>query len=91
MCLILQHSTLRSTVVSATLCFPGSSRVPLPSQKVEFGCSAGDQVRSLGGEDPLEKERAAHFSILAWGSPWTEKPGGLQSMGTRKSWPHLSN
>ena len=35
MCLILQHSTLRSTVVSATLCFPGGSRVPLPSQKVK--------------------------------------------------------
>ena len=37
-------------------------------------------VRSLGGEDPLEKEMATHSSILAWKTPWTEKPGGLQSM-----------
>ena len=35
-------------------------------------------VRSLGQEDPLEKGMATHSSILAWGIPWTEKPGGLQ-------------
>ena len=34
-------------------------------------------VRSLGGEDPLKKEMATHFSILAWRIPWTEDPGGL--------------
>ena len=39
------------------------------------------QARSLGWEDPLEKEMATHSSILAWEIPWTEKPGGLQSMG----------
>ena len=38
------------------------------------------QVQSLGQEDPLEKEVATHSSILAWRIPWTEKPGGLQSM-----------
>ena len=38
-------------------------------------------VRSLGWEDPLEKEMATHSSILAWRIPWTEEPGGLQSMG----------
>ena len=38
-------------------------------------------VQSLGQEDPLEKEMATHFSILAWEIPWTEEPGGLQSMG----------
>ena len=43
------------------------------------------QIRSLGQEDPLEKEIAAHSSILAWESPWTEKPGGLQCMGLQKS------
>ena len=37
-------------------------------------------VRSLGWEDPLEKEMATHSSILAWRIPWTEEPGGLQSM-----------
>ena len=38
-------------------------------------------VRSLGREDPLEKEMATHSSILAWRIPWTEEPGGLQFMG----------
>ena len=38
-------------------------------------------VQSLGQEDLLEKGMATHSSILAWGIPWTEKPGGLQSMG----------
>ena len=42
-------------------------------------------VRSLGGEDPLEKEMASHSSILAWETPWTEEPGGLQSMGSQES------
>ena len=38
------------------------------------------QVQSLGREDPLKKEMATHSSILAWRTPWTEEPGGLQSM-----------
>ena len=42
------------------------------------------QVWSLGQEDPLEKEMATHSSILAWEIPWTEEPGGLQSMGVTK-------
>ena len=41
-------------------------------------------VRSLGREDPLEKEMATHSSILAWRIPWTEELGGLQSMGHRE-------
>ena len=43
-------------------------------------------VPSLGQEDPLEKEMATLSSILAWRIPWTEEPGGLQSMGSQKSW-----
>ena len=39
-------------------------------------------LRSLGREDPLEKGMATHSSILTWRIPWTEEPGGLQSMGT---------
>ena len=39
------------------------------------------QVRSLGWEDPLEKEMATQSGILSWRIPWTEEPGGLQSMG----------
>ena len=41
-------------------------------------------VRSLGWEDPLEKEMATHSSILAWRIPWTEEPGRLQSMGWQR-------
>ena len=40
-------------------------------------------VRSLGWEDPLEKEMATHSSILAWKIPWTEEPGRLQSTGSQ--------
>ena len=40
-------------------------------------------VRFLGWEDPLEKEMETHSSILAWKIPWTEEPGGLQSMGSQ--------
>ena len=43
------------------------------------------QVRSLGQEDPFEKEQATHFSILAWEIPWTEEPGRLQAMGHKES------
>ena len=42
------------------------------------------QVRSLGWEDPLEKEMVTHSSILAWEIPWTEKPGRLQSTGSQR-------
>jgi len=43
----------------------------------------------LGREDPLEKEMATHFSILAWRIPWTEEPGRLHLLG-HKSWTQLS-
>ena len=42
------------------------------------------QVRSPGREDPLEEEMAVHSSILAWKTPWTEEPGGLQSTGSQR-------
>ena len=42
------------------------------------------RVRSLGREDPLEKEIVTHSSILAWRIPWTEKPGRLQSTGLQR-------
>ena len=48
-------------------------------------------VRSLSQEDPLEEEMATHSSILAWEIPWTEEPGGLQSMvlqRVRHDWAH---
>ena len=45
----------------------------------------GTQVQSLGQEDPLKKRIATHSSILVWKIPWTEEPGGLQSMGLQKA------
>ena len=42
------------------------------------------RVLSLGWKDPLEEQMATHFSILAWKIPWTEEPGGLQSMGLQR-------
>ena len=53
----------------------------------ESTCIAG----SLDQEDPLEKETATHSSILVWRIPWTEEPGGLQSMGLQKCQAQLSN
>ena len=50
-------------------------RIHLPMQEIQEM-----RVRSLGQEDPLGKEIATHSSVLAWRIPWTEEPGGLQSM-----------
>ena len=47
-------------------------------------------VRSLGWEDPLEKEMVTHSSILAWRIPWAEEPGGLQSTGSQRVGHHLA-
>ena len=58
--------------------FPGGSVVKNPPAKQEI------QVRSRGQEDPLEEEIATYSSIPAWGNPWTEEPGGLQSMGLQR-------
>ena len=54
--------------------FPGGSDGKAPVY------NAGD----LGWEDPLEKEMAIHSSTIAWKIPWTEEPGGLQSMGSQR-------
>ena len=43
------------------------------------------RVRSLGQEDPLEKEMATHSSTLEWKIPWMEEPGGLQSLGSQRA------
>ena len=60
-----------------TMGFPGDLVVKNPPARQEIW------VRSLGQEVPLEEEMATHSSILAWGIPWTEEPGGLQSMGSQ--------
>ena len=62
----------------STLSFPGGLVVKnLPAVQET-------RVRSLGWEDPLEKEMATHSSILSWKISWTEEPGGLQSMGLQR-------
>ena len=50
----------------------------------ESACNAGDLIRSVNLEDPLEKEMATHASNLAWRIPRTKEPGGLQSMGSQR-------
>ena len=62
-------STSRPTVAQRVKCLPAIREI---------------WVRSLGREDPLEKERATHSSIRAWRIPWTEEPDGLQSMGSQR-------
>ena len=67
--------------------FPSGSRVKGPSAMQEI------QVYFQGREDPLEEGMATHYSILAWRVPWTEEPGGLQSMGlqrVRNDWRDLA-
>ena len=50
----------------------------------ESACSEETWVQSLGREDPLEEGMATHSSILAWRIPWTEEPGGQQSMRSQR-------
>ena len=76
---------LKPAVWQSQLCLAifvfGASQVVLAVKNL--AASAGDintQVRSLGREDPLEKEMATHSSILAWEIPWTEEPGCLQAL-----------
>ena len=75
------------------LCSPSTDQNIKVSVSVAYGASLvaqmvknlpamrETQLRSLGWEDPLEKGKATHSSILAWKIPWTEEPEGLQSMG----------
>ena len=75
----IQKSTVLFLSSPFTLCygFPGDS------DSKEFACNAGDLGLIPGLEDPLEEGMATHSSILAWRIPRTEKPGGLQSMGSQ--------
>ena len=52
---------------------------------------AEDMIPSLGQDNPPEKEMGTHSSILAWETPWTEEPGGLQPMGSQKSQTQLND
>ena len=67
--------------------FPGGTSGKEPACQ----CRNHKRVRFLSWEDPLEKGMATHSSILAWKIPWTEEPGGLQSMGSQRVRLDLSN
>ena len=69
-----------SYISCITLGFPSSSNSKYPPAMQET------RVRSLGRENTMEKETANHSSILAWKIPWTEEPGGLQSMRSQRVW-----
>ena len=64
-----------------SMSFPGGS------DGKESACNAGDPGLISGSEGPLEKGMVTHCSILAWTVPWTEEPGGPQSMGHKESDP----
>ena len=77
-CLLFEIQTI------IEMSYPGGSAIENLTTMQETG------VRSLGGEDALAEEMATHSSVLAWEVPWTEEPGGLQSMGLQKSQTGLS-
>ena len=62
------------TTITTWVGFPGGS------ERKESACNAGDLISVPDQEEPLEKGMATYCSILTWRVPWTEKPGGLQSM-----------
>ena len=64
--------------------FPDGSVVKNPPATQEM------QLRSVGREDPLEKEMATHSSVHAWEIPLSEEPDGLQSMRLKRIWPNLA-
>ena len=70
--------------VPIRLCLSLKMGFPGGSADKESACSAGVLVWSLGWENHLEKGMATHSNILAWRLPWTEEPGGLQSMGSQR-------
>ena len=75
-CAVLHRVILKECLVSMD--FPGGSN------SKESACNVGDLGSIPGQEEPLEKGMATHSSILAWRIPWTEEPGGLQSMGLQR-------
>ena len=79
-CILFPCADIRNKVKIQLHCTAGDS------DSEESACNAGD----LGQEDPLEKGMPTLCSIFAWRIPWTEEPGGLQSMGSQ-SWTQLSN
>ena len=82
-CIYMAESLHCSPEITTTLLIDYTpTRASLVAQMVKNRPSVWEtQVPSLGQEDPLQKGMATHSSFLAWRIPWTEEPGGLQSMG----------
>ena len=66
------------------MCSSSSNSFPGGSDGKESTCNAGDLGLIPGLEEPLEKEMATHSRIFTWRIPWTEEPGGLQSLGSQR-------
>ena len=79
------HLPAHSHVVGITSPHVQMISFPSGSEGKESTCNLETQVRSLGWEDPLEEGMATHSSVLAWRIPWTEEPGGLQSLGSQRA------
>ena len=77
MCTCRNHCVLEAAVLKHRASLMAQRVKQLPAIKETW-------VRSLGWEDPLEKEMATHSSVLAWRIPWTEKPGSLESVGSQR-------
>ena len=76
---LTSHSSMAGSRWVTTASWLSGSRIWLPMQKRQE-----TQVWLLDWEDPLEEEMATHSSVIVWKTPWTEKPGGLQSMGSQR-------
>ena len=74
----LELDSMLNTGLKGVTGFPGGS------DGEDSACNVGDWGSILGWEDPLEKGMPAHCSILVWRIPWTEEPGGIQSMGSQR-------
>ena len=90
--LLSEYQALKTTAVDH-ICSPlvNSAKFPRWLTGKEIDCQSEDSGLILGQDDPLEKGMATHSSIPVWEIPWTEEPGGLQSMGLQKSWTGLSS
>ena len=80
----LMAQTVKRLPATVGLPSTGSHRVGHDWRDLAAAAMQETRVWSLGQEGPLEKEMAIHSSTLAWKIPWTEKPGGLQSMGSQR-------
>ena len=84
-CYHIDDRHYKDIMLCEIMCARSHFRASLIAQSVKnLPAVQETQVRSLGWENPLEKEMATHSGILAWRIPWTEEPGGLQSTGLQR-------